>query len=138
MSKYYKQISIQEHGNPEKSGRYLTNNGWLWFSKELNSWTEFGRHHKDNQRELPIQDYYEESKTSHEEIEQTRDTFITPQEKLAFDSGLRCGLSFSIPTKEKIRKTLYDCAIIEKAEDSIRVERLFEKESNAILKLLKQ
>lgn len=44
--------------------------------------------------------------------------------------------SLHLPTKEEITKILYKCARIEKTDEGIKMERLFEKEAEAILSLI--
>jgi hypothetical protein len=41
----------------------------------------------------------------------------------------------NIPTKEEIIKVLHGCAKVTQEEDGIKIERMFENEAEAILKL---
>lgn len=44
--------------------------------------------------------------------------------------------SLHLPTKEEIIQTLYKCAKTEKTNEGIKMERIFEKEAEAILSLI--
>jgi len=43
--------------------------------------------------------------------------------------------SLKFPTKEEIIEVLYKCAKIDKTDEGIKIERLFEEEAKAVLKL---
>ena len=45
-------------------------------------------------------------------------------------------VSGSLPSKEQIKKALYECAITTQTDEGVKMERIFDKEVNAILKLL--
>ena len=44
----------------------------------------------------------------------------------------------NIPTKEEIIKVLHGCAKVTQEKDGIKIERFFEKEAEAILKLFSE
>jgi len=44
-------------------------------------------------------------------------------------------VSITLPSKEQIKKALYECAIITRTDEGVKMERIFDREADAMIKL---